>query len=134
MFIYKSRFLYIDIHIDLLNEIDYNEIERLKEDDLRWLLYIFVCGDESLREKVYGEREMMKKLNQKIDDYETVLDRWLYYSKEEIDNAGFEELGRKKMAKETAKKMLEDHLDIDLITKYTGLTLNQIENIKNEEN
>ena len=134
MFIYKSRFLYIDIHIDLLNEIDYNEIERLKEDDLRWLLYIFVCGDESLREKVYGESEMMKKVNDKIDNYQAFLNQWLYYDKEYLDNCGFEEIGRQKAKKETAKKMLEDHLDIDLITKYTGLTLNQIENIKNEEN
>ena len=122
-----------DINIDLLTEIDYNEIEKLNERDLRWLLYIFVCGDKRLRKEVYGESEMMKKVNDKIDDYQAFLNQWLYYDKEEIDNAGFEELGRQKAKKETARKMLEKNFSITDIMDCTGLTLNQIEKLKEKE-
>ena len=118
-----------DINIDLLNEIDYNEIEKLNERDLRWLLYIFVCGDKRLREEVYGESEMMKKVNDKIDDYQAFLNQWLYYDKEYLDNCGI----RYKFQIETAKKMLEKNFSIIDIIDCTGLTQDQIENIKKEK-
>ncbi len=123
-----------DINIDLLNKIDYNEIEKLNENDLRWLLYIFVCEDKKLRKEVYGESEMMKKVNDKIDNYQTFLNQWLYYDKDAIDNAGFYQKGIDDNKKDTAKKMLEDNLDNDLIIKYTGLTQDEIEIIIKEEN
>ena len=120
-----------DINIDLLNEIDYNEIEKLNERDLRWLLYIFVCGDKRLRKEVYGESEMMKKVNEKIDDYEAFLNQWLYYDKEYLDNCGI----RYKVQTETAKKLLQMKLGTEeQIAEATGLDLEQIENIKKEEN
>ncbi len=123
-----------DINIDLLNEIDYNEIEKLNERDLRWLLYIFVCGDKRLREEVYGESEMMKKVNDKIDNYQAFLNQWLYYDKEYLDNCGFEELGRQKAKKETAKKLLQMKLGTaEQIAEATGLTLDEIEDLKKEK-
>ena len=123
-----------DINIDLLSKIDYNEIEKLNEEDLRWLLYIFVCRSKRLRRKVYGESEMMKKVNNKLDKYQTVLKDFLYYNQEEIDNAGFEELGRQKMAKETALNLLQMKLlNKEQIAKATGLSLNQIEKLKKEK-
>ena len=119
-----------DINIDLLNEIDYNEIEKLNERDLRWLLYIFVCGDKRLREEVYGESEMMKKVNDKIDDYQAFLNRWLYYDKEYLDNCGI----RYKFQIETAKKLLQMKLGTDeQIAKATGLDLERIEKLKKEK-
>ena len=76
---------------------------------------------------------MMKKVNNKLDKYQIVLKDFLYYNQEEIENAGFEELGRQKMAKETAKKMLEENIALDVIERCTGLPQAQIEKLKEKE-
>lgn len=36
----------VDINLEYLSDISYNEIKKLDEKDLRWLLYIFVCKDK----------------------------------------------------------------------------------------
>ena len=122
-----------DINLELLSQMDYNEIEKMNERDLKWLLYIFVCEDKGLREEVYGGNEMMKKVNKKVEDYEQALDAYLFYDKKQLEEAGIRELYRQDFLKETAKKMLEDHMDIELIMKYTGLTKDEIEVIQKEE-
>ncbi len=123
-----------DINLDLLSKMDYNEIEKKNERDLKWLLYIFVCEDKKLRKEVYGGSEMMKKVNKKVEDYGEALDAYLFYDKKALDEAGIYEMGMDDKAKETAKKMLEDNMNIELIMKYAGLTRDEIEAIQKEEN
>ncbi len=123
-----------DINLDLLSKMDYNEIEKMNERDLKWLLYIFVCEDKRLRKEVYGGSEMMKKVNKKVEDYEQALDAYLFYDKKALDEEGIRELYLQDYQKETAKKMLEDNMSIELIMKYTGLTKDEIEAIQKEEN
>ena len=122
-----------DINLDLLSKIDYNEIEKMNERDLKWLLYIFVCEDKRLREEVYGGSEMMKKINKKVEDYEKALDAYLFYDKKALDDAGMYEMGVDDTKKETAKKMLEEKLDMNLISRCTGLTQEEIEKIQEEK-
>ena len=122
-----------DINLDLLSEMNYNEIEKMNERDLKWLLYIFVCEDKKLREEVYGGNEMMKKVNEKVEDYEKALDAYLFYDKKVIEDAGMYQMGVDDNKKEVAKKMLEDNVNIDLIMKYTSLTQDEIEDIKKEK-
>ena len=96
-------------------------------------MYIFVCGDEKLREEVYGESEMMKNVNQKVGIYDDPLDAYLVYDKKKMDEAGMKQMIVDNNKKEIAKKMLEDNLDMNLIMKYTGLTLDEIEDLKKEK-
>ena len=120
-----------DINVDLLTEIDYNEIEKLNERDLKWLLYIFVCGDKRLREEVYGESEMMKKVNQKVEKYNDPLDAYLFYDKKELDEAGMYQMGMDEKAMDIAKKLLQMKvLTEEQIAKATGLTQDEIEDLK----
>ena len=123
-----------DINLDLLSEMNYNEIEKMNERDLKWLLYIFVCEDKKLREEVYGGNEMMKKVNEKVEDYEKALDAYLFYDKKAIDEAGILQMGRDEKGKEIAKKMLQLGLGtINQIMEVTGLTQDEIEDIQKEE-
>ena len=134
-----------DINLDLLSKMDYNEIEKKNERDLKWLLYIFVCEDKRLRKEVYGGSEMMKKVNKKVEDYEQALDAYLFYDKKALDDAGIYEMGmdeglaqgmiqgEKKKAIETAKKMLKKGIPVEDIVYYTELSVNEIELIQKEE-
>ena len=130
-----------DINLDLLSKIDYNEIEKMNERDLKWLLYIFVCEDRKLREEVYGGSEMMKKINKKVEDYEKALDAYLFYDKKQLEEAGIYQMGvdegiiqgEKKKAIETAKRLLEmGVLDHNQIAEATELSIDKIEDLEKE--
>ena len=115
--------------------MDYNEIEKKNERDLKWLLYIFVCEDKKLRKEVYGGSEMMKKVNKKVEDYEQALDAYLFYDKKALDDAGMYEMGVDDGKKETAKKLLQLGVNtIEQIIEVTGLTKDEIKAIQKEEN
>ena len=69
----------------------------------------------NLEEPILTEWEA--KMLDEIEKYDTIKN-----SKEE----GFEE-GETKKQIEIAKKMLEDNLDVNTISKYTGLSIDEIE-------
>lgn len=76
----------------------------------------------NLEERVLTEWEA--KMLDEIEKYDTIKN-----SKEEGFEDGFEEgknSGIQKTKVETARKMLEDKLDINLISKYTGLSIDEI--------
>ncbi len=155
-----------DINLDFLSKIDYNQIKKLSEKDLKWLLYIFVCQDENLMKNLYSENGMMKKVGKKMEDFMKEFDRLLVYDRiafkeAEAREEGLEE-GREKGLKEgmqqgikqgikegkkegiregskqstieIAKKMLHNNENIETIMKYTGLSKNEIEALKEELN
>lgn len=78
----------------------------------------------------------MDKVNEKLEDLTKEFGS-LYYDKEEYENdVKFElgenkgkEIGRKERSIEIAKKMLKEKLDINLISKLTELTKEEIENL-----
>lgn len=78
----------------------------------------------------------MDKVNEKLEDLTKEFGS-LYYDKEEYENdIKFElgenkgkEIGRKERSIEIAKKMLKEKLDINLISKLTELTKEEIENL-----
>ena len=76
---------------------------------------------------------MMKKINKKVEDYEKALDAYLFYDKKQLEEAGMYQMGVDDNKKETAKKMLEDNINLDLIMKYTSLTQDEMEKIKEEK-
>ena len=81
-----------DINLDFLSNLDYNQIRNLSEKDLKWLLYIFVCQDEALKNNLYGGNRMMRKVEKKMEDFMKEFDSLLYYNHDEFREAELEEL------------------------------------------
>ncbi len=127
----------IDINMDFLSHLDYNVIEEEK-DSLESLLYIFICEDKEIREKLYSESELMEKVNAKLNELTGDFSDGLYYDKEAYINQVSKEVGievgHEEKAKEIAKKMLNKNYDYNEIFELTGLTEEEIEELKKEIN
>jgi len=116
----------IDINVDFLNNIDYNKIMEEEEYSLERMLYIFVCDNERLLDKLYLENEIMEKVREKISALtEDFLDD-LYYDKEEIINEYSFLEGEKKAKKDIALSMIKEKLPIETISKITGLSIEEV--------
>lgn len=124
-FIYRSRvmedkyrieredeyFEIYDINLDLLSKMNYNEVKELDESNLKWLLYILVCEDESIKEDIYKRNGMMEKVKEKMDDWEKKFDELMYIDPEEIRKLDLRDEAReeaKNMAKDMAKDLAND--------------------------
>lgn len=129
----------IDIDIDYLSSIDYNEIIKKSDDSLEKLLYLFVCDDNKELDKVYSGDKLMEKVREKLDNYTSALNEVLYYTKadlidqevlDEKYNEGIE-AGIEQKTIEIVKNMLKLDLDIDIICKSAKLSIEEVEKIKN---
>ena len=132
----------IDIDVDYLSRISYNEIMNKASDSLEKLLYVFVCDDSEELDKVYLGDRLMEKVREKLDNYTSTLNEVLYYTKEDlIDKEVLDEKyneGKKAGVKsgieqnkiEIAKKMLEFNEEIEKISLYSGLSKEKIEEIR----
>lgn len=115
----------IDINIDKLSKIPYNEIKK-REGSLEYLLYVFVCSNiHELKELCSSDKEM-DKVKKKIEQLTEDLDYFLYYDPEEIRKESVIE----ERTKEIAKAMLKENLTIETIIKVTGLSKKEIEELK----
>lgn len=179
-FIYKSSILeenlhikrndfisIIDINLEYLRSIDYNQIIREEQNSLARLLYIFICEDKEKRKKLYNDDRIMEKVNKELEELTSEFGS-LYYNKEEYrkevfyelgmtegfeegfekgKNEGFEkgkkeglekgknegfEKGIKKGAIEVAKNLLASNMPKEDIMKYTNLSIEEIEDLANE--
>ena len=131
----ENREIY-DINLDFLSELEYTEIEKLSERDLKWLLYIFVCQDEKLRTSLYEGNGMMGKVEKKMEDFMKEFDSILYYDHDEFERLNRKDsaykLGKEEGIIETAKKMLSSNILPEQISEWTGLTIEEIEKLKEE--
>ena len=128
-FIYRSYIMEETIH-KKRNDIDYNKIMEEEEYSLERMLYIFVCDNKNILDKLYLENEIMEKVREKISALtEDFLDD-LYYDKEEIINEYSFLEGEKKAKEEVAKNLLNLNIDIKDISKATGLTIEEINTLK----
>ncbi len=119
--------------MDFLSHLDYNVIEEEK-DSLESLLYIFICEDKEVREKLYSDSKIMEKVNAKLNELTGDFSDGLYYDKEAYINQVSKEVGIEEKAKEIAKKMLNKNYDYNEIFELTGLTEKEIEELKKEIN
>lgn len=117
----------IDINMDYLRDKDYNEIKEAVG-SLDYLLYIFICNDENIREELYRSDKIMKKVNKRLEELNKDIEE-VYLNPEEIHNEIVFEEGSKMEKRAIAKKMLEENLNLDLISKITELTKEEIENL-----
>lgn len=130
-----------DINIDYLSELGYNEVKKLNINDLRYLLYIFVCSDEKVRIKLYNENLYMKEVFTKMNELTQETDGILYYNRKKfLEKAAYnqgvkdgeksgEQRGEQRKEQEIVKSMLEDDMPIEDISKYTKLSVSRIKDI-----
>lgn len=129
----------IDINVDFLSKIDYTKIKEEKNDSLEKLLYVFVCNNKEELAKVYVGDDIMEKVKNKVSSLTDDFEQELFYNREEFINECSREIGEKegekKKSLEIAKNMLEEKSDIDFIIRVTGLSLEEINSLKeNNEN
>lgn len=135
-----------DINLDFLSKMDYNQIKKLNEHDLQWLLYILVCQDKTHANHLYRESGMMKKVEMKKEDFLRELDSLLAYDHEEFHRREMEELkekavkeareeglkeGLEQSKKEMAKKSLKiGTLTLEQIAEITDLTIDEVKELQ----
>ena len=149
-----SKFLkIININMEFLAKLFYNEIEEREDYSLERLLYIFVCEDRKKLDKLYEDNKVMDDVRKKMDNLTKALEEDLYYDYDDFRekalkesaqgyyySAGLENgkiegkaLGQQEEKEEIAKSMLKDCIDMAIIQKYTGLSMEEIEKLKKEK-
>ncbi len=135
----------IDVNLAKLQKEDYN---KLKKNEIEYLLYLLVCNDEEELRKIYNGDDLMEKM---IDEAKILTDNFdllLYYDREKLkkqeeyelgEKAGKEigqkigqEIGIAKRNKEVALNMLRENASVDFISKVTGLSIEDINELKKE--
>ena len=123
-----------NIYLPLIRKKYYNGGEL---SDLEKLMLVFNEEDNEELSKVYEGESIMEeyvkdaKRASMEDDIVGLYDKELHEEKlriTELEEA--REKGKKESILETAKNMLKDNLDIEMISKYTGLSEEEINNLK----
>ena len=131
----------IDINLDFLSNIDYNEIKKGNKYNLENLLYFFVCNDKKLLDNIYDGNGLMRDISKIFNIDIEDLDKQLYYDYDEyMKEVSYEQGeidGVLKKQKEIIKNMLDKNYpkkEIMELTNLTEETLNGIiEDIKYDE-
>ena len=129
-----------DINLDYLRNTDYNKIKKGTIYNLEKILYIFVCDNKNLLDDIYSGDRIMNKVRDDFDVITYEHDSVLYYNPEDLYDAETKakikkaceegiQKGRQEGIKETAKKMQQEEIPLETISKITGLTIKEIENI-----
>ena len=131
----------IDVNLAKLQKEDYN---KLKKNEIEYLLYLLVCNDEEELRKIYNGDDLMEKM---IDEAKILTDNFdllLYYDREKLKKQEEYELGEKAgkeigfkdgiicKEKELTLNMLRENANVDFISKVTGLSIEDINELKKE--
>ena len=133
-----------DISLDVLQKMDYTEVRKLNEKDLKWLLYLFVCGNDKQRSQMYKESGMMKSVEKKLDTLNEEYDDLLYIDYDQYEKSLMQEIYETKpelladvtkqvihdTKKEIVKKFLKRNLTDEFIMDALELTKEELEEIK----
>ena len=140
--IYSNKIRIINIYLPNINKKEYNKLKLYEK-----LLLIFNENDEELLSDLSEGDEIMEKYLKESKEASEKDEVIGMYNEEihkeklrlaEIDE--FRELGHEeglkegtqKTKEETAKKMLQDNLDSSIISKYTDLSIEELEKLKKE--
>lgn len=127
----------IDINLDFLSNIDYNEIKKGNKYNLENLLYFFVCNDKKLLDNIYDGNGLMRDISKIFNIDIEDLDKQLYYDYDEYMKEVSYEQGEIDSRKQIIKNMLDKNYpkkEIMELTNLTEETLNGIiEDIKYDE-
>ena len=127
----------IDINLDFLSNIDYNEIKKGNKYNLEKLLYFFVCNDKKLLDNIYNGNGLMRDISKIFNIDIEDLDKQLYYDYDEYMKEVSYEQGEIDKQKSIIKNMLNKNYPKEEILELTNLKeeeLNKIiEDISSEE-
>ena len=127
--LYTDKITIINIYLPLLKEICYNkDIKELDELE-RVLLTLYSENIEKSKEfggKIDTMEEFVNEAEEvsqdkKVKEAYSVEDEYMWLGNQK---------GREQEQQEIARKMLQDGLDIELISKYTNLTIEELEAMK----
>lgn len=119
-----------DVNLAKIFDKDYTIIKEDKE-SLMNLLYILVCNKEADLWDMYSGDDLMAKIVEVTKSITDDFDRKLYYDKEALDKADYEE-GMADAKLDVAKAMLEENCNIEFIAKMTKLSCEDVEKLKEE--
>ena len=130
---FVKNFKIYEVNMQKVKETWYNNAER---DKFKYLSMMDLSKEE-LEKIPKGEDVIMDKYKKEIIDKNDDPLFQEFMSREEDERKMFntklynaEEKGRASGIKETAKNMLKDNLDLNTISKYTGLTIKEIETLR----
>lgn len=130
----------IDINLEKLRQIDYNTLVKSDDMTLEKALYLFVCDDIEKLNAIYEGDKLMKKLMKENEDLLKNFDEMLYYDRDKMFlNACYDkgydkgkQEARQERNKEIAKELLQLEVSLPKIMKATGLSKEEILNLKDE--
>ena len=140
--IYSNKIRIINIYLPNIDKRDYNKLELYEK-----LLLIFNENDEELLNDLSEGDEIMEKYvkdSKEASEKDEVIGMYneeIHKEKlrlaeiDEFRELGHEEglkEGTQKTKEETAKKMLQDNLDLNIISKYTDLSIKEVEKLRKE--
>ena len=134
----------IDINLEKLRQIDYNTLVKSEDMTLEKALYLFVCDDIEKLNAIYEGDKLMKKLMKENEDLLKNFDEMLYYDRDKMflnacydkgyskgESVGYSK-GKQERNKEIAKELLQLEVSLPKIMKATGLSKEEILNLKDE--
>ena len=116
------------IRIDKVRELGYNENELIK-----WFRFIAAMGYKERATIAEGD-ELFVDFNKWIDEYvndditREAMAKW----NKEIEANKYVEIAREQEKIKVAQKLLADDFPVDVISKYTDLSIEEIEKLKNK--
>lgn len=105
-------FKIIDINLVYLKKMSYNEIRDLEINTTEKLLYILTCENRSLWKKIYGDDEFMKKVEEKINELDVLLDAYMDYDREayleRTKKEGYEQMFREEIKEDLRDEVIKE--------------------------
>lgn len=121
----------IDINLYKLYEMDYNLVMK-GTDELKKMLYLFVCDNNDLLVRLYEGDKFMEKVLKEANRLKVNIDDLLLYDKEEIKQDIYEAGVKRRNSIEIAVEMLKRNMNLKDISEITKLALYEVEKLKKQ--
>lgn len=122
----------IDINLYKLYEMDYNLVMK-GTDELKKMLYLFVCDNNDLLVRLYEGDKFMEKVLKEANRLKVNIDDLLLYDKEEIKQDIYEAGVKRRTSIEIAINLLKNtNLPFQVIADNTDLAVYEIEKLKKQ--
>lgn len=132
---YKSIILTKNLEICIIELPKYKKYKSKNQELSSWVKFITNPGgiamdDIKNNEALKKAKEVLNEISEDEKERELAFQRLMYKMDQKAVEATGYDKGMKAGKKEIAKKMLRDKLSIEMIISYTGLTKEEIEEIK----
>lgn len=126
----------VDVNLAKIIKTSYTSVKE--EESLEKLLYLLVCNDEQVLRNVYDGDDLMEKMVDEAKSLTSDFDSMLYYDAEALKGASSYELGEETGRNEEKKfivvNMIKKNYSVNEMSEISGLSIEEIEDIKKEMN